>query len=105
MYEKLSHLNNDHFGECTFVVAPGSFFYYSLQQFLVNHPFLFANGALQFFYVRGFPSYTRDLRQPHRKKSHIERSGDQGGQATSPHREMRRSGNMARTTAIAALAV
>jgi len=24
MYEKLCHLNDDHFGECTFVVAPGS---------------------------------------------------------------------------------
>ena len=24
MYEKLCHLNDDHFGECTFVVAPRS---------------------------------------------------------------------------------
>ena len=42
---------------------------------------------------------------PKEKKSHIERSDDRKGQGTSPHREMRRSGNMAQTTVIAALAV
>ena len=42
---------------------------------------------------------------PTEKKSHFERLGDQGGQGTSPHHEMRRSGNVAHTTAISALAV
>lgn len=49
--------------------------------------------------------YTLALRYPHKKKSQTDRSGERGGQETSPKREIICWGNMHRTTSIDALAV
>ena len=55
--------------------------------------------------LRGLLSYTRDLRKPQRKKSHVDKSGERGGHGTSPNREMTWLLNKARTRSIEARAV
>ncbi|KAJ4449115.1 hypothetical protein ANN_00510 [Periplaneta americana] len=81
--------------------------------FLLNHPvYRFFKGRLLFFgqavagiVLGGLPPNTFVLRCSHRKKSHIVKSGDLGGQAISPFREMARPGNKAFTSSIEILAV
>ncbi|PSN40249.1 hypothetical protein C0J52_25195, partial [Blattella germanica] len=52
----------------------------------------------------GLPSNTFVLRCPHRKKPHTVKSGDLGGYAISPFREITRPGNKALTAFIEILA-
>lgn len=50
--------------------------------------------------VRGLLVYTVALRYPHKNKSQTDRSGERGGQKTSPKWEITCWGNMCRTTSV-----
>jgi len=54
--------------------------------------------------VYGFPSYTRNLKYPQRKKWHFDWFGERGDQWILPNHEMTRFGSRARIASIEALA-
>ena len=76
------------------------------QQLTIDRTNFLTDGFLQIIQRTGFVNAnTRFKIPPPKKKSHVERSGERGGQDTSPKRVMRCPGNMFRTVVIDSFAV
>ena len=75
------------------------------QQLTIDGTNFLTDGFLQIIQRAGFVSVNTRFLIPPKKKSHIERSREQGGHGTSPKREMRCPGNVFRTKVIDLFAV
>jgi len=76
------------------------------QQLTIDRTNFLTDGFLQIIQRPGFCERKHAISNtPKEKKSHVERSGGQGGHVTSPKWEMRCPGNMFRTMVIDSFAV
>ena len=75
------------------------------QQLTIDRTNFLTDGFFQIIQRTGFASVNTQFQKPPNKKSHVEKSGERGGQGTSPKREMKCPGNMFRTMVIDSFAV
>ena len=75
------------------------------QQLTIDRTNFLTDGFLQIIQHTGFVSVNTRFQITTKKKSHVERSGEQGGYGTSPKREIRCPENMYRTMVVDSFAV